>query len=86
LPGFIQSEYQRGVSAWNFDIEDLKAQASLVSLILLFTFSYKLPFHSTFDPLEITIKLPKLQIRDDEPSEIKEDEDIARNIEVEKVE
>jgi hypothetical protein len=26
-----QSEYQRGVSAWNFDLEDLKAQASLVS-------------------------------------------------------
>ncbi|XWS38167.1 hypothetical protein CRYUN_Cryun19dG0107000 [Craigia yunnanensis] len=25
-----QSEYQRGVSAWNFDIEDLKAQATLV--------------------------------------------------------
>ncbi|EOY23910.1 Serine/threonine-protein kinase fray2 isoform 2 [Theobroma cacao] len=25
-----QSEYQRGVSAWNFDIGDLKAQASLV--------------------------------------------------------
>ncbi|CAN0840852.1 Serine/threonine-protein kinase fray2 [Linum grandiflorum] len=25
-----QSEYQRGVSAWHFDIEDLKAQASLV--------------------------------------------------------
>lgn len=25
-----QSEYQRGVSAWNFDIEDLKAQASLI--------------------------------------------------------
>uniref|UniRef100_A0A2P2LGD5 Uncharacterized protein MANES_02G003400 n=1 Tax=Rhizophora mucronata TaxID=61149 RepID=A0A2P2LGD5_RHIMU len=25
-----QSEYHRGVSAWNFDIEDLKAQASLV--------------------------------------------------------
>ncbi|KAI4326785.1 hypothetical protein L6164_019320 [Bauhinia variegata] len=24
------SEYQRGVSAWNFDIDDLKAQASLV--------------------------------------------------------
>ncbi|ONM05069.1 Protein kinase superfamily protein [Zea mays] len=48
------SEYQRGVSAWNFDIEDLKAQASL--------------------------------IHDDEPPEIKEDEDIARNIEVEKVE
>ncbi|CAI0408865.1 unnamed protein product [Linum tenue] len=25
-----QSEYQRGVSAWHFDIEDLKAQASMV--------------------------------------------------------
>ncbi|XP_074317661.1 uncharacterized protein LOC141653718 isoform X2 [Silene latifolia] len=25
-----QSEYKRGVSAWNFDLEDLKAQASLV--------------------------------------------------------
>uniref|UniRef100_A0A1D1YKD0 Serine/threonine-protein kinase fray2 n=1 Tax=Anthurium amnicola TaxID=1678845 RepID=A0A1D1YKD0_9ARAE len=25
-----QSEYQRGVSAWNFDLEDLKAQASLI--------------------------------------------------------
>ncbi|XP_010529667.1 PREDICTED: serine/threonine-protein kinase BLUS1-like [Tarenaya hassleriana] len=25
-----QSEYQRGVSAWNFDVEDLKAQASLL--------------------------------------------------------
>ncbi|KAG6636468.1 serine/threonine-protein kinase BLUS1-like isoform X2 [Carya illinoinensis] len=25
-----QSEYQRGVSAWNFDIEDLKEQASLL--------------------------------------------------------
>ncbi|CAI9093399.1 OLC1v1028899C3 [Oldenlandia corymbosa var. corymbosa] len=25
-----QSQYQRGVSAWNFDIEDLKIQASLV--------------------------------------------------------
>ncbi|VFQ79037.1 unnamed protein product [Cuscuta campestris] len=25
-----QSEYQRGVSAWNFDLEDLKFQASLV--------------------------------------------------------
>ncbi|KAG0490293.1 hypothetical protein HPP92_007156 [Vanilla planifolia] len=27
----LQSEYQRGVSAWNFDIEDLKAQASLIA-------------------------------------------------------
>ncbi|XP_010541851.1 PREDICTED: serine/threonine-protein kinase BLUS1 isoform X2 [Tarenaya hassleriana] len=25
-----KSEYQRGVSAWNFDVEDLKAQASLL--------------------------------------------------------
>ncbi|KAL0296404.1 UNVERIFIED_CONTAM: Serine/threonine-protein kinase fray2 [Sesamum radiatum] len=29
-----QSEYQRGVSAWNFDIEDLKLQASLSSTFL----------------------------------------------------
>ncbi|GMQ05982.1 hypothetical protein CsSME_00050756 [Camellia sinensis var. sinensis] len=28
-----QSEYQRGVSAWNFDIEDLKVQASLVNVL-----------------------------------------------------
>ncbi|GJM91246.1 hypothetical protein PR202_ga07604 [Eleusine coracana subsp. coracana] len=46
------SEYQRGVSAWNFDIEDLKAQASL--------------------------------IRDDEPPEIREDDDTARNTGMEK--
>jgi hypothetical protein len=26
----LQSEYKRGVSAWNFNIEDLKAQAALV--------------------------------------------------------
>ncbi|KAL1556403.1 non-specific serine/threonine protein kinase [Salvia divinorum] len=26
-----QSEYQRGVSAWNFDVEDLKFQASLIA-------------------------------------------------------
>lgn len=30
-----QSEYQRGVSAWNFDLEDLKAQASLVCLVFI---------------------------------------------------
>jgi hypothetical protein len=30
-----QSEYQRGVSAWNFNIEDLKEQASLVSYALI---------------------------------------------------
>ncbi|KAL6566228.1 hypothetical protein OROGR_001843 [Orobanche gracilis] len=27
-----QSEYQRGVSAWNFDVEDLKRQASLAKM------------------------------------------------------
>ncbi|KAH7688239.1 Non-specific serine/threonine protein kinase protein [Dioscorea alata] len=26
-----QNEYKRGISSWNFDIEDLKAQASLIS-------------------------------------------------------
>ncbi len=36
-----QSEYQRGVSAWNFDIEDLKAQASLVSNVLLIFINYQ---------------------------------------------
>jgi len=46
------SEYQRGVSAWHFDIEDLKAQASLIF--------------------------------DDEPSELKEDDDAPRIIDVEK--
>jgi hypothetical protein len=35
----LQSEYQRGVSAWNFDIEDLKAQASLVLPTFLFFIS-----------------------------------------------
>ncbi|RWV89167.1 hypothetical protein GW17_00048703 [Ensete ventricosum] len=29
---FSRSEYKRGISAWNFDVEDLKAQASLVSM------------------------------------------------------
>lgn len=37
LSFLVQSEYQRGVSAWNFDVEDLKAQASLVCHILLFS-------------------------------------------------
>ncbi|KAL6649071.1 hypothetical protein ACP70R_013295 [Stipagrostis hirtigluma subsp. patula] len=46
------SEYQRGVSAWNFDIEDLKAQASL--------------------------------IHDDDPPEIKEDDESARIINTDK--
>ncbi|KAJ1299130.1 hypothetical protein BS78_01G508000 [Paspalum vaginatum] len=46
------SEYQRGVSAWNFDIEDLKAQASLIC--------------------------------DDDPPELKEDDDTARIIDIDK--
>ncbi|XP_062209603.1 uncharacterized protein LOC133911392 isoform X2 [Phragmites australis] len=46
------SEYQRGVSAWNFDIEDLKAQASL--------------------------------IYDDDPTELKEDDDSVRITDIDK--
>ncbi|TVU48635.1 hypothetical protein EJB05_08276 [Eragrostis curvula] len=56
------SEYQRGVSAWNFDIEDLKAQASL--------------------PYKYAIQL--LQIHDDDPPELKEDDDITRINDVDK--
>lgn len=29
---FLQQEYIRGISAWNFNLEDLKSQAALVSL------------------------------------------------------
>lgn len=29
----LQSEYQRGVSAWNFDLEELKFRASLVFIL-----------------------------------------------------
>lgn len=46
------SEYQRGVSAWNFDIEDLKAQASLIC--------------------------------DDDPPELKEDDDTTRITRIDK--
>ncbi|XP_044983351.1 serine/threonine-protein kinase 4-like isoform X3 [Hordeum vulgare subsp. vulgare] len=46
------SEYQRGVSAWHFDIEDLKAQALLIN--------------------------------DDDPPELKEDDDSARVTEIDK--
>ncbi|KAM3309509.1 hypothetical protein ACQJBY_030650 [Aegilops geniculata] len=48
----ISSEYQRGVSAWHFDIEDLKAQALLIN--------------------------------DDDPPELKEDDDSVRINEVDK--
>lgn len=27
---FLQQEYIRGISAWNFNLEDLKSQAALV--------------------------------------------------------
>lgn len=30
---FQQTEYKRGVSSWNFNVEDLKAQAALVSVL-----------------------------------------------------
>jgi len=33
----IQKEYIRGISAWNFNLEDLKSQAALVSI---FTFLF----------------------------------------------
>lgn len=29
--GTLQQEYIRGISAWNFNLEDLKSQAALVS-------------------------------------------------------
>ncbi|KAI7980774.1 Ankyrin repeat domain-containing protein 2B [Camellia lanceoleosa] len=28
--GFFQNEYKRGISGWNFNLEDVKAQASLI--------------------------------------------------------
>jgi serine/threonine-protein kinase OSR1/STK39 len=30
-----QSEYKRGVSSWNFNVEDLKMQAAMVSFFLI---------------------------------------------------
>ena len=39
----VQQEYIRGISAWNFNLEDLKNQAALVSIILpglVFTYIY----------------------------------------------
>jgi hypothetical protein len=75
-----QSEYQRGVSAWHFDIEDLKAQALLVKRLL--TSPIQSLGYSGYD-----ITLPSnpelMQIHDDDPPEIKENDD--RTIEVEKV-
>ena len=32
---FLQHEYMRGISAWNFDLEDLRKQASLVSKVVV---------------------------------------------------
>jgi hypothetical protein len=75
------SEYQRGVSAWNFDIEDLKAQASLVkqyvllSSIALIPYSYVLKMDALFPSHVCCITL---QICDDDPLEVKEHDDSAR--------
>ncbi|KAL8519239.1 hypothetical protein ACS0TY_010252 [Phlomoides rotata] len=33
---YLQSEYKRGISGWNFNLQDMMAQASLVSLFLIF--------------------------------------------------
>ena len=30
----LQNEYKRGISGWNFNLEDMKAQASLVNIHL----------------------------------------------------
>lgn len=30
---YVQKEYIRGISAWNFNLEDLKSQAALVSIV-----------------------------------------------------
>ena len=80
LDRFIQqSEYQRGVSAWHFDIEDLKAQASLVK----FTVFFLLNFHYTL--IALLLSYLSFQIYEDEPSETKEDDVAARIIESEKV-
>ncbi|KAL4561184.1 hypothetical protein LXL04_033347 [Taraxacum kok-saghyz] len=38
-----QNEYKRGISGWNFDLEDMKAQASLVSSCQL----YRIIFHES---------------------------------------
>lgn len=32
---YLQKEYIRGISAWNFNLEDLKSQAALVSIYIL---------------------------------------------------
>ncbi|XBJ16930.1 hypothetical protein VPH35_008457 [Triticum aestivum] len=72
------SEYQRGVSAWHFDIEDLKAQASLVK----FTVFFLLNFHYTL--IALLLSYLSFQIYEDESSETKEDDVAARIIESEK--
>lgn len=42
---YMQKEYIRGISAWNFNLEDLKNQAALVStLTFLFCLIYLFEF------------------------------------------
>ncbi|KAL5726773.1 non-specific serine/threonine protein kinase [Ranunculus cassubicifolius] len=44
----LQSEYKRGVSAWNFDVDDLKAQASLVChkhIFCYYSLGFKVDIH-----------------------------------------
>lgn len=36
----LQNEYKRGISGWNFNLEDMKAQASLVHVMSNITLSY----------------------------------------------
>lgn len=38
--GHFQQEYIRGISAWNFNLEDLKSQAALVSSFFFWTYAY----------------------------------------------
>ncbi|KAL3817873.1 hypothetical protein ACJIZ3_003778 [Penstemon smallii] len=63
-----QSEYQRGVSAWNFDVEDLKLQASLLQEDeiqeireeednLKFYMNHKVPYNSVVKPVATSNKI-----------------------------
>lgn len=41
LKFILQNEYKRGISGWNFNLDDMKAQASLVNVHLdLHFYSY----------------------------------------------
>jgi len=49
----LQTEYKRGVSSWNFDVEDLKAQSALVRGCLVDIFSFTKSYSSI--PFVITL-------------------------------